>query len=199
MAKGDTRMRIICAAADLIHRQGYRATTIDDVLDASGVKKGNLYYYFDSKEDLGLAVLEYFQKSHAESVRRALTDSTLNPRERLVQWMMSMAGSVAQAQCKCGCPFGNLAMEMSDQNELFRQRIADHFELWRGLIADTVREGQVSGDINPDLDAADYASHFVLMIEGAILMCKLTRELKPVEMAIADARSRLECAPAGVA
>src|ERR671931_45571 len=53
-----TREVVIQAATRLIHLKGYQNTSIDDVLTASGVGKGNFYHYFRSKEDLGYAILD---------------------------------------------------------------------------------------------------------------------------------------------
>lgn len=194
MTKGDTRQRIIEAAAELIHGQGYGSTTIDDILAAANVKKGNLYYYFESKEALGLAVLDYFHQSHTDALRHALRESDLGPRERMIQWLHALTGRFASAQCHGGCPFGNLALEMSDQNETFRLRIQEHFDAWQQLIAETVHEGQLIGDVNGDLDPERFAAYVVTMLEGAVLMAKLTRTIRPLEMALADVRARLETA-----
>ena len=58
-AKGAaTRDQILDAASRLIHLQGYHGTSLDDVLRESGVGKGNFYYHFRSKEDLGYAIIE---------------------------------------------------------------------------------------------------------------------------------------------
>src|SRR5262245_62514761 len=53
-----TREVVIQAATRLIHLKGYQNTSVDDVLTASGVGKGNFYHYFKSKEDLGYAILD---------------------------------------------------------------------------------------------------------------------------------------------
>lgn len=192
MSKGGTRERIILAAARLIHQQGYRATTIDDILAASGVKKGNLYYYFSSKEALGLAVLDRLHEGHLASVRGHLENRDKSARERISQWLLSMVGKVADAQCAHGCPFGNLALEVSDTCEVFRNRIAAHFAAWQEIIAETVRQGKAAGEFGPDLDPDEFAASAIALLEGAILMAKLTREIRPLERAIADLRGRLE-------
>lgn len=192
MGKTDTRQRIILAAAMLIHQKGYGGTTIDDVLVESGVKKGNLYYYFASKEELGLAVVDFMHESHLQSLQSFLANGDLSPRERISQWLMSMAGKMADTNCTCGCPFGNLALELSDSNELFRQRILNHFAEWEQLLADCVREGQAAGEFDPDMNAADFAASALAQLEGAILMAKLTREIRPLELAMTELRRRLD-------
>src|SRR5229473_3315149 len=71
-AKGAaTRDQILDAASRLIHLQGYHCTSLDDVLRESGVGKGNFYYYFKSKEDLGYAIIE--------RLVRGFVDRTLEP------------------------------------------------------------------------------------------------------------------------
>ena len=53
-----TKLRIIRVAADLFHKQGVRATSPDEIIEASGTGKGQFYYYFKSKEGLVHAVLQ---------------------------------------------------------------------------------------------------------------------------------------------
>src|SRR5437667_12285828 len=64
-----TKARIIRAAADLFHKQGVRATSPDDVIEASGTGKGQFYHYFKSKEGLVHEVLQSYldaiQTGHA--------------------------------------------------------------------------------------------------------------------------------------
>src|ERR1043165_1579485 len=66
-----TREVILEAATGLMHLKGYQATTLDDVLRESGVGKGNFYYYFKSKEDLGYAIVD--------QIITAFLERTLDP------------------------------------------------------------------------------------------------------------------------
>jgi AcrR family transcriptional regulator len=61
-----TRAAIIAAAARIMHVKGYTATSLDDVLRESAVGKGNFYYYFKSKEDLGYEILDRAIRSFLE-------------------------------------------------------------------------------------------------------------------------------------
>src|SRR5919106_4195752 len=71
-----TRELVIEAATHLIHLKGYQNTSIDDVLSASGVGKGNFYHYFKSKEDLGFAILDRVAEAFVE---RALEPCFADP------------------------------------------------------------------------------------------------------------------------
>ena len=70
-AEKHTREQILDAATRLMHVSGYRGTSLDDVLRESGVGKGNFYYYFKSKEDLGYAIID--------RVMRGFLERTLEP------------------------------------------------------------------------------------------------------------------------
>lgn len=63
----DTRLRIIGSAADLFHKQGVRATSPDEIIEASRTGKGQFYHYFKSKEGLIHEVLQ----AHLEPSRTA--------------------------------------------------------------------------------------------------------------------------------
>src|SRR5215470_6265797 len=70
-----TRAAIVEAAARLMHERGYAATCMDDVLLASGTGKSQLYHYFDSKQDLTVAVMAH-AFDQVMAAQSALTDPT---------------------------------------------------------------------------------------------------------------------------
>src|SRR5258707_14704981 len=76
-ARGEeTRRRIISAACELFHKQGYVATSPDEIIEASRTGKGQFYHYFKSKEDLIHQVLQdrlEAIKSGTRSFNRAIT------------------------------------------------------------------------------------------------------------------------------
>src|ERR1041385_5818309 len=75
-----TRVAIIEAATRLMHVGGYQNTSLDDVLRESGVGKGNFYYYFRSKEDLGYAILDRVVQGFVErTLEPAFADATGDP------------------------------------------------------------------------------------------------------------------------
>src|SRR5438876_12307413 len=105
-----TRDQILDAAARLIHLQGYHCTSLDDVLRESGVGKGNFYYYFKSKEDLGYAILDQFVEVFLE---RTIEPCFLGGGDAPLAQIRCFLGRVLEAQrernCVGGCQLGNLA------------------------------------------------------------------------------------------
>ncbi|MBI1958565.1 MAG: TetR/AcrR family transcriptional regulator, partial [Candidatus Rokubacteria bacterium] len=115
-AKGAaTRDQILDVAGKLIHLRGYHATSLDDVLKESGVGKGNFYYYFKSKEDLGYAILERMLQTFVErTLEPAFADSVADPVVQIQEFLDSVLDNQRQRSCIGGCPIGNLASELSD-------------------------------------------------------------------------------------
>src|ERR1700722_2360517 len=80
--KTDKRVRLIEAAKVLIHQQGFNLTTLADIAQEADVPLGNVYYYFKTKEAIGMAVIE---KRGAEwSERLASWSEISDPLDRLM-------------------------------------------------------------------------------------------------------------------
>lgn len=71
--KGEkTKARVLEAAMQMVNEKGFCSTSINDIIQATGVKKGNLYFHFPSKEELSLAILEEASREFAAFLSRSL-------------------------------------------------------------------------------------------------------------------------------
>ena len=126
-----TRSRIVQAANRLFYRKGYNRTSFSDVVDAADVPRGNIYYYFKSKDDILHAAVEYrldVIRSMLEEWNRKFTD----PADRLKRFLQVVANS-RQAMAQWGCPMGTLNTELGkDQPDLRAdtRRMFDLFAAW---------------------------------------------------------------------
>lgn len=187
-----TRDQILDAAAKLIHLRGYHGTSLDDVLRESGVGKGNFYYYFRSKEDLGFAIIDRVVDRFLErTLEPAFVDLAADPLDQVRAFLDRLLEVQRQRNCVGGCPMGNLASELSDVHEGFRQRLADIFERWRVMLAATLERGRDSGRLRADLDTASAAGFVVAALEGAILMAKVTKDISVMEKCVAELKQHL--------
>jgi AcrR family transcriptional regulator len=123
-AKSDkTRLKIVQTANRLFYRQGYNGTSFSDIVKASGVPRGNIYYYFKSKDDLLLATLDY--RLDAINVMFEEWDRELRtPVERLERFVDMLVNS-RQFTAEYGCPMGSLNTELGkNQRQLQEAAIA---------------------------------------------------------------------------
>src|SRR5215467_1518319 len=111
-AKGaETKRHIIQVAADLFHKQGVRATSPDEVIEASGTGKGQFYHYFKNKEGLVHEVLQ----AHLESIRAATAPIKydVNSWQDLERWFLAQLELQKSFNMTRGCPFGTVGNEVT--------------------------------------------------------------------------------------
>jgi len=188
-----TREAIVLAAKRLMCVRGYKGTSLDDVLRESGVGKGNFYYYFKSKEDLGYAILD--------EVIVAFLERTLAPcfadREssRLAQ-IRCFLGRLIEAQRERngvgGCPLGTLASELSDVHEGFRARLADVFATWSKRLTLALSEARERGEVNDECRPEAIARFIVASLEGAFLLTKVKKDIAVMEQCVEELGRYLE-------
>ncbi len=180
MTKQHTKTRIIAEGAKIIQKNGFNNTGILDVLKAAGVPKGSFYFYFKSKEDFGLEVINYL----AESLRRTWTQSSESPADSpldsLKKKFQDAAVYFQNTGCTGGCPIGNLAQEMGDINDTFRQRLEEVFREMKIMIAQYLRESQELDEINRSLDTNELADFILNSWEGALLRMKTEKSVAPL-------------------
>jgi len=187
-----TRDQILNAAARLIHVQGYQSTSLDDVLREAGVGKGNFYYYFKSKEDLGYAIIDRITQAFVErSLGPAFADTDADPVTQIHGFLDRVLEAQRLRKCVGGCVMGNLASELSDVHEGFRQRLAGIFDLWRVHLAEAVSRGQARGRLRADVDASRVAQFLVAGLEGSILLSKVAKDITVMERCVEELKRHL--------
>ena len=187
-----TREAIIEAATRLMHVGGYQNTSLDDVLRESGVGKGNFYYYFRSKEDLGYAILDQLVSRFVE---RTLEPCFSDPEAARLGQIRCFLDRVLEAQrksnCVGGCFMGNLACELSDVHEGFRARLATVFMKWRACLTTALGEAQARGEVVASCRPEATAQFLVAGLEGGILLTKVSKDIEVLEQCVSELKRYL--------
>jgi len=185
-----TRLRIIQAAADLFHRQGVRATSPDDVIDASGTGKGQFYHYFKNKEGLIHEVLH----THLESIRKgnAPVKYDVNSWQELEEWFLAQLELQRSFNMTRGCPFGTIGNEVTENDTLIRQDLNLIFEVVKNKLATFFMKEKANGRLSKDANEERMADFCIAVIQGAMLMGKIKRDSQPVETTVREALTHLK-------
>ena len=160
---------------------GFNATGIDSILKAAGVPKGSFYHHFGSKENFGIEVINLFAQKYAQKLHSFFDDQGVEPLEQVRNYLEHSIEHLTNENFSKGCLIGNLGQELADQNERFRDRLAEVFCDWLELFANCLRQAQQTGTLNPNLDAQKLASFLLSGWEGAILRAKVTRSPEPLK------------------
>jgi TetR/AcrR family transcriptional repressor of nem operon len=176
-----SKEKILVSAKELFHENGFQQTSVDEILKRSGVTKSNFYYHFKSKEELGLVILDRFiQLYESDVLIKTLGNKELAPSERLIEFYRSVRTFHRDLEKPRGCPFGNMAIEMSGSNESFREKLSVFFNAWEKIIEECISEGMRSGDFRGDLPPGLIAQLILSHLEGAIMMVKTHRSIEPL-------------------
>lgn len=189
----NSKEKILAKAAKLIHTKGFNNTSVQDILDASSVTKSNFYYHFESKEQLGFEVLSRrMQQFHAFVIEPALDDPALNPLERIEVFLDRVLLLGVMPGGELGCPFGNLAQEMSVIHEPLRQSLSEFFRVGAERMEQCLEEGKQAGLFKEDLPSRQVAEFVLAQIQGSFLLRKTHKDPEIMERNIGMLRHVME-------
>lgn len=161
-------------AARLFLERSYQAVGVDELCQAADVRKGSFYHYFSSKSELGKAVIDL----HAEAFRRWLsTVGAATPAQKLhtVPDAIGAIQSAFEAQFgrAVGCPFGNLAAELSTTDDELRAHLAATLGAMEKQLSAVCREAADAGVLRDGTDPDRLAHALLAQYQGIILLAKL--------------------------
>ncbi len=194
MAAAASRTSILTTARDLMLKYGYAATSVDDICSKAGVTKGSFYHFFQTKEDLGLAVLNGFYEDGVARVTGGAYAAMPDPYRRL-SGLFDHLEAIGPQLWRNGCLMGNFACELAESSHTIRRRVAEIFEdlvnRWVPLFRPVARSPR---------EAAALAEQALMVIEGAVVMARahddpsriaagLRRFRRTVEARIAESKA----------
>ncbi len=193
----ETRAHILTTAADLIHQQGFAATSIDNILKASGTGKSQFYHYFDDKDALARAVVLHNLDIILSAQGPALAN--LSTWDAIDAWLDSMVADHEGAGLVGGCRVGSLAAEMADRNERLRLELVSALSTWEAYLAAGLEELKTQGSLRPDADPRALAETTMASIQGGYLLSTTKKDIRPMRNALAAAGAHLRsfATPAG--
>ena len=175
---------ILSIGADLIAKNGFHQVGLQQVLDEAKIPKGSFYYYFKSKEDFGLQVIDYYTNQNVEFLKSFLEDKSKTPRDRIFGLFNAVGEVYVKQQFAEGCLLGNCSLELSAQKSIYAENIEKSFRSWEKLFIATIKEGQEEGDIKQDKKPEDLASFILNTWEGALVRMKASKSNRPLELLI---------------
>ena len=190
MAANQSKERILTAAKELFLSRGYGATTVDAICEKAELTKGSIYYFFDSKEDLGLAVLDWSLRRGAQIIASGPYVRIVDPVEKAFAFLKHLE-KCSPELWSGGCLLGSFAMELADTNSRMQQAVAGMFQTLADTIAELLQPiaAQRAGKQTPS--ASELADTLLGSIEGSIILAKAYRDPTRIPKAIRGFRRSL--------
>lgn len=190
MLTNATKDKLIESARDLFHLQGYHNTGIAQILKKSGVNSGSLYYYFPTKEDLLMAVLEWYRDNIEEDLIKLHTDGISDPIEKVFGLLNGYRQMLMLFQFDLGCPIGALALELSNSHPNARSLILVNFEQWVDRVEGFLRTAEDRFPNDTDLRALSI--HILSTMEGGMMLAKTYRSTAYFDQTVTQLRNFMD-------
>lgn len=179
----ETKQRLLEAGVALLLERGYGGTSVQDLLDQTGIPKGSFYHHFESKEDMALQAVELYTSQGQTLLDMCLAPDGRPAVERIRSFFREL-GSLYESQGYLGCLLGALGQELSGVNPRFRSRIEECLGSLSTGLAEGLKEAQDEGDLPPDANPRELADVLINSWEGAALRSRLLRNPAPLNAAI---------------
>ena len=175
-----TRQRILDTVGPLFNERGYQATTLAEVMAATGLEKGGIYNHFASKDELALAAYDRNADLQGELLAdrvRAATGTV----DRLVAIIGAFRDFAHEPPFPGGCPTLNTAVESSGLDPRLHARARERMAALLDLIARQARRGVERGELRTDVDPDALASLLAAALEGGLLLHQLHDDVAHVD------------------
>ncbi|RYU96825.1 TetR/AcrR family transcriptional regulator [Emticicia agri] len=171
-----TKEFIIEKTAPLFNIKGYAGTSLNDITDATGLTKGSIYGNFANKDEVALAAFDYNLQCVDDIISQEIRKQTTiqhkllvyaNVYENFLQYPFPMGG----------CPILNTAIEADDTHPALKEKAANAINNWKNKLIALIQKGIDAGEFRADTNAEQTALTMIAMIEGGIMITKLTGKL----------------------
>ncbi|MFB9947566.1 TetR/AcrR family transcriptional regulator [Rhizobium puerariae] len=166
--------QVLDAVMETFWRHGYEGTSAQNLVDATGLGRGSLYAAYTNKDGLfEQALLRYRKRAegHADQLRQKGS-----PKERLRALMTDIVDADLKAAERRGCLATNSAIEMAGRDPRVAELVRQNFAILTRGIEETIRRGQVTGEMRPEADASALALFVLNAVQGLRVLAKTTRQ-----------------------
>lgn len=185
----EKREQILETTGQLLELQGYHATGLNQILNASGAPKGSLYHYFPGgKEELAEEAIARAAEQVSARLRAELAAQP-DAAQALAGFIRTLAGYVQRSDYETGGPITAVALEAASTSERLNAACAAAFAAWQ----EVVRERLLAAGHAP-ARAARLAVLAIAAIEGATILSRSSRSTAPLEAAADELALLLGCA-----
>ena len=173
---------IITTALARFRSSGILGSTLQDISTASGVPLGNLYYYFKTRDELVLAVLDACEQELSELLARLDGHAPPDWLGAYFDWLLNSSAEASTL----GCPFGTLATELRAINDPAAPRAARTVETYRTAVRTQVQQLGLTPEEGEDV---------FLFVQGAYVVSRVAGEPSLFNQSLERLRKRLLSAP----
>ena len=186
VASSKTADRIVEAARELFDRQGYNATSVNDIIGEAGVSKPTFYAHFPSKENLCVAYLKNSRARDKMSFGMA-ANAAEDTLARFLSPFAVLRERMKESQFR-GCRYFNMLSEVVDNTTPIAREVRHANDRLRAHLQWLTLDLKESDAKYAHLDPVGVADRYYLLMCGAIMFSQEYASMDPIELAAAEVR-----------
>jgi AcrR family transcriptional regulator len=184
----DVRAQILAAAATVFAEKGFSKTGINDIVRASGLSKGGVYWHFASKDEIVTAIFNQFFEAQLAALASLIAQEGMSATEKLMT-LARQSGTDTEAMA-AQFPSSLEFYALAARDTALRERLIHYFGLYQDAVQKLVEQGTASGEW-ANIDARVTAQTIIALFEGVLLVYGVQRDPAPLEAQITAAMTLL--------
>jgi AcrR family transcriptional regulator len=174
LSKADrTKHFIIEKTAPIFNAKGYAGTSMNDLMQATGLTKGSIYGNFENKDEVALAAFDHNFGAVVAHIRTKM-ESRPKMIDKLLVYPETYRQFLKWPFLQAGCPVLNTSVEADDTHPQLRKRAVNALRLWKSSVEKYIQKGMENKEIKADTDPAQISAVLMSLIEGAVMQAKVT-------------------------
>lgn len=169
-----TRAKIVEKAENMLRFKGYEGTSLNDLVASAGVSKGAFFHYYASKQAISQDVIDKYANEQLKGPLEKHLSGTPSVKRALFNWVSEFFESYKAFGFKGGCLLGNMALELSDQNEAARERIKGHFLELENRLTSALKPLADQGALT--MEPRQFARLLLASLQGVTMMAKVHKD-----------------------
>lgn len=168
-----TKQFIVEKTAPIFNTKGFTGTSLNDMINSTGLTKGSIYGNFNNKDEVAVAAFDYNVSQVSKMFREEIQKQN-TIRNKLLVYPRQYGKFLEHPFPQGGCPILNTAIEADDTHPLLKAKAVTAFTNWKNSIVRLIKKGIEIKEFKKDINAEETAIAIIALIEGGIMLTKLT-------------------------
>ncbi len=170
-----TRDKILTESKELIYENGFAGTSVDLILQKTGITKGAFFYHFKTKADLALALMNDFATGDLQVMSQVMNDTEQyahQPKKRLLEFVDCFIKMFSGIEEPPNCLYASVSNEQNHYSDEIKKIVSDTMMTWRTTFLEMINQVLEKHTPVIAIDKVSLADHFTVVIEGAFTVSK---------------------------
>jgi AcrR family transcriptional regulator len=177
MSKAEkTKAFIIERTAPIFNSKGYAGTSLNDLMDVTGLSKGSIYGNFENKDAVALAAFDYNFALVIDHLKKQMKKRN-TVIEQLLVYPETYRNFLKHPFLSAGCPIANTSTEADDTHPMLKEKASQALEYWRSSVERHLRQGIKNKEIKASININQTVGVITALIQGAILHAKVSGKI----------------------